>query len=416
MTTQLSRTLMIVALLAVAPQGLAQEAQRTAEEGQTGEQLPPLGEAAVRALNEAIELMNAENYGEAKELLTDLDPRRLSPFEIGRVQQLLAQIAFEEGDYATSRQHFQNAIASGGVSEVEIGNLKFQVAQLYYADGLFDEAIAAFEEWFTLVTNPNANAYYMLAVAYYENKDMDKALENSRKAVELSTEPQEHHLNLLIALLVEIDEYEEAKDLLNQILLLVPQNKNYWATLSSVHAQLEDYEEALAATEIPYVAGMLNQPGEIVRYADLLRYNNLGYRCGTVLEKGIADGILADDLDTQQKLADCWQQAGELERAAGVLARTAPQIETGKDYVRLGEVNIRLENYEEAARAFQSGLDKGGLDDVDRVELLIGYAYFIGDEPCSAIPWLERARSSAQYRDRANGYIALLRDGGECRG
>ena len=186
-------------------------------------------------------------------------------------------------------------------------------------------------------------------------------------------------------------------------------------TLSQVESHLENYPESLAAVEIPYVAGMLNQPTEIRRYADLLLFNQIPYRCGTVLEKGIADGIVESNLSTDQKLADCWLRSGELERAVEVLGRTAPRIETGKDYVRLGEVQLRLERYEDAARAFESGINKGGLDDVDRVELLMGATYFLSEDPCRAIPWLERARSSAAHRDTANGYLQSLTEDRECR-
>ena len=425
MNTRIFQTLMIVTLLAAAPQGFAQEAQRTAPEGE-GQQLPPLGEAAARALNEAIELMNAGNYAEAKTVAEDLDQERLSPYEIGRVEQILATIAFEQEDFATARDHFQKAINSGGLSELEIVNLKFQIAQLFFADELYQEAVIALEEWFGLIQNPNANAYYMLAVAYYQlaneanvaenvrRTNMDKALENVRMAVELTNEPQEAHLSLLIALLMEREDYEEAKDQLNRVLALAPQKKNYWLQLSSVYSQLEDYEEALATVEIPYMAGMLDQPTEIRRYADLLLYNRLGYRCATVLEKGIADGIVEANLSNNQKLADCLQQAGELERAAEVLGRTAPALDTGKDYVRLGEIELRRERFDEAARAFETGIDKGGLDDVDRVELLIGAAFFLSEDPCRAIPWLERARSSAQHRDSANGYLQFLRQDRGC--
>ena len=90
------------------------------------------------------------------------------------------------------------------------------------------------------------------------------------------------------------------RDQLNRILALAPQKKNYWLQLSSVYSQMEDYEEALATVEIPYVAGMLNQAVEIRRYADLLAFNGLGYRCGTVLEKGVADGIVENNLSTDQ--------------------------------------------------------------------------------------------------------------------
>ena len=415
MNTRIVRPLMIAVLLAVAPQGIAQEAQRSAAGGQGGEQLPPLGEAAARAIDEAIELMNANDYAQARTVAEDLDQRRLSPSEIGRVEQILATIAFEQEDFATARTHFQKAIDSGGLNQTEIVNVKFQIAQLLIADEIYDEAVTALEEWLGLVESPNPLAYYLLAVAYYQVRNLDKSLENARAAVELTDEPREEWLSLLIALLLEREDYDEARDQLNRVVALAPQKKNYWLQLSSVYSQMDNYEEALAAIETPYTAGLLNQPAEIRRYADLLLYNQLGYRCGTALEKGIADGIVESNLSTDRKLADCWLQSGELERAVVVLGRTAPQIETGRDFVRLGEVQLRLERYEEAARAFESGIDKGGLDDVDRVELLIGTTYFLSEDPCRAIPWLERARSNAAHRDTANGYLQSLADDRGCR-
>jgi len=415
MNTRIVRTLIIAALIATAPQGFAQEAQRTAQDGQGGEALPPLGEAAVRALNDAIELMNMDQLDEAKAILTDLDPRRLSPFEIGRVQQLLAQIAYEQDDFAKSREHFQNAIDSGGVSELEIVNLKFQIAQLLVADDLFAEAVVALEEWFTLVDNPNATAYYLAAGVYYQVGNSAKALEYARKAVELSPEPQESHLDLLIALLMDSDQFEEARGHLDRILTLAPQKKKYWIQLSSVHASTENFEEALATMEIPYLAGLLDQSNEIVRYTDLLAYNGLTYRCATVLEKASADGVVEANLQNNQKLANCWQQSQELDKAVESLARVAPLSETGREYVRLGEVHFRLQNWDEAVQAFEAGINKGGIDDVGRVQLLAGATYYSSDEPCRAMPWFERARSSTQQRDSANEYIRSLREDRGCQ-
>jgi len=431
MNTRIVQTLMIVTLIAAAPQGFAQEAQRTATEGEsTGAALPPLGEAAARALNEAIELMNAGNYAEARTVAADLDQRRLSPYEIGRVEQILATIAFEQEDFATARTHFQRAIDSMGLSAVEIADVKFRVAQLFFADELYQEAVTALEEWMTLISatqTPNSEAYYYLAVAYYQigneegvqdsvrRTSMDKALENIRRAVEVSPEPEERHLNLLIALLMEREEYEEARDQLNLVLTLAPHKKNYWLQLSSVHGLMDNQDLALATVEIPYLAGMLTTPQELRRYADLLHYNRIGYRCATVLEKGIADGIVEANLSTHQKLADCWQQAGELERAAGALAQSAPLAETGKDYVRLGEIQLRLEDYDAATRTLETALDKGGLDDVNRVYLLLGATRYSSDDHCSAIPWLERARSSQQYRSSADGYLQSLRSERGCQ-
>ena len=407
-------SLIIAALLAGTPVVYAQQDDGDEEPQNT---LPPLGEAVVNAFNEAIELMDAEDFAQARLIVEDLDQRRMSPFEIGRAEQILANIAYAEGNYPLMRDHLNKALASGGLSAVEIEKTKFQIAQLFLGEEMYKEAAAAFEEWFTLVTDPNPVAYYFLAVSYYYMMppDLDKALVNARIAVEATDAPQEGWLSLLIALLVDKEEFEEARDQLERIVALVPDKKNYWLQLSAMHSYLDDQESALATMEIPYLAGMLETGTEVRRYAELLLFNQIGYRCGRVFEKGIADGLIEEDLSTFQKLSDCWLQAGELEEAAGTLSRAATLSDTGKEYVRLGEVNIRRERYDEAAAAFQSALNKGGLEDVDRVELLMGVVLYSGTSPCTSREWFERARSSDEHRQNATGYLQLLNLKEECR-
>jgi tetratricopeptide (TPR) repeat protein len=400
----------VATLLAAAPLVHAQQAGGDEEE-QSGESLPPLGVAVTEAFNEAIELMDMNNFAQARLVVSELDQRRMSPYEIGRAEQILANIAYAEGDYALMRDHLNKALASGGLSEAEIPNLKFQIAQLFLGDEMYAEAVTAFEEWFPLVTDPNPVAYYLLAVAYYYKMppDFDKALTNVRTAVELTDEPEEGWLSLLIALLIDREDYEEARDQLQRIVSLAPHKKNYWLQLSSVHSFMDNYEEALATMEIPYLAGMLQDDGTNVRrYADLLLYNRIGHRCGRVLEQAMADGIIEPSLSTYQKLSDCWLQSGELDEAAESLGRAAALADTGKEFVRLGEVEIRRERYNEAATAFQSAMNKGQLEDVDRVELLMGVVLYNGDNPCSAREWFDRARSSDQHRQNAIGYLQLL--------
>jgi tetratricopeptide (TPR) repeat protein len=406
------RSLLMAALLAGA-MSLAQAQQSNSAappqgQGEGGAPLPNVAQATAEALNTAIGHMDAGEYALAKEVIGELDREKLSPYELGRVEQILATIAVEEGDYGTARTHFTNALNSGGLAANEILNLKFQIAQLYLGDEMYQEAADAFEEWFTLATDPNPVAYFFLAVCYYELGDNGKALTNARLAVESTNEPQEQWLSLLIALLIDSEDYEEARDQLVRVLELAPQKKNYWLQLSQVNTLLDDNERALAAVEIPYLAGMLDQGTDVRRYADLLLYNRIGYRCGTVLEKAVADGLIEANLSTYQKLADCWLQSGELEKAAAALGQSSPLADTGKDYVRLGEVEIRRERYDAAERAFQSALNKGGLDDVPRVQLLMGVVIYNGDNPCSSREWFERARSSTTHRQNAIGYLQLL--------
>ena len=57
---------------------------------------------------------------------------------------------------------------------------------------------------------PNSTAYYLLAVAYYQQGDKRRALAPAEKAVELSEKPQESWLQLLLALRLQNEQYAEA--------------------------------------------------------------------------------------------------------------------------------------------------------------------------------------------------------------
>ena len=70
----------------------------------------------------------------------------------------------------------QKAIDSGGLNTVEIDQARYQSAQLYMQEEKWKEGAAALEEWFKSAANPNSAAYYLLAVAYYQQDDYAKAL------------------------------------------------------------------------------------------------------------------------------------------------------------------------------------------------------------------------------------------------
>ena len=62
------------------------------------------------------------------------------------------------------------------------------------------EGAAALEEWLKTAANPNSAAFYLLAVAYYQQEDFDRALPPAKKAVELmdKTKPNENWLQHVV--------------------------------------------------------------------------------------------------------------------------------------------------------------------------------------------------------------------------
>ena len=369
---------------------------------------PVVDEKTGKIMNEAIELINTEQYDAARAKLSGLKLDTLSPYERSRVEQMQASIDHTQEKYDSARSHFQAAIAAGGLNEQELKDIQYVICQLYIIEERWKEGISCLEQWFRTVDKPNSAAYYMLAVSYYQIEDYERALAPARKAVELSEKPQESWLQLIVALYMQRNQYTEAIPVLERLITMVPDKKTYWLQLSSIYGEKEDYANALAVMEIPYNGGLLTDDSEYRRLADLLMVIGIPYRAAQVLVKGVELKKVKEDQKLLEKLANCWVAAREYEKAIGPLEKAAQMAGNGDLYVRLGEVYTQSESWDAAAKAFKNAFDKGGLKDPGNANLMLGISLYNQKKTKEALDWFKRASTSQKYRKTANGYIQLI--------
>lgn len=364
-----------------------------------------------KTLNEAIELMNADDYAGALQKISTLQLDRLSPYERGRVEQMLAAIAVQQEKYDEAREHLQKAIDSGGLNAVELDQLRYQNAVLFIQEDRWREGAAALEEWFKTAASPNSAAYYLLAAAYYQLEDLARALPPAKKAVELMdpAKPNESWLGMLSALHLQREEYREAIPVLERLIAAAPDKKVYWTQLSQVYVQMEDYANGLAIMQLAYNVGLVTEDSEIRRLADLLLFNDVPYRCGQVLEAGIEKKFVTLDEKLYEKLANCWIAAGELDKSVAPLQRAAELAPSGDMFVRLGELQGQRDDWPAAIAAIARGVDKGQLKDPGNAQLWLGIAHYSQKSYQAAIPFFERARQSDKHRAMADNYLQAIR-------
>jgi tetratricopeptide (TPR) repeat protein len=273
------------------------------------------------------------------------------------------------------------------------------------------EGAAALEEWFKTATNPNSAAYYLLAVAYYQQEDFNRALAPAKKAVELmdQAKPNESWLSMLSALYLQREEYKEAIPVLQQLIAAAPDKKTYWMQLSSVYGQMEDYANALGIMQLAHNVGLVTEDSEVRRLADLLLFNDVPYRGAQVLESAIEKKIVNLDDKLYEKLANCWIAAGEYDKSIAPLQRAAEMSSSGDTFIRLGEVQVQREDWPAAIAAIQRGVDKGQLRDPGNAQLMLGIAHYSQKNFDQARPFFERARQSDRHRQIAESYLQAIR-------
>ena len=173
-TRALSVVTIVITLIATTAAHAQSSGSRTNGQG-TNTPAPPVDVATAKALNAAIDALNMSDYDAARAALAPLKVDKLSPYEHSRLEQILSNIAAAQEKYDEARAHIEGAIKAGGLNEQEALDLRFQIGQLFMAEGKWKEGAASLEEWFKVAPNPNSAAWYLLAAAYYQNEDYEHA-------------------------------------------------------------------------------------------------------------------------------------------------------------------------------------------------------------------------------------------------
>jgi tetratricopeptide (TPR) repeat protein len=338
---------------------------------------------------DALDYLFDERFEEAKQELDKFFLKRLNPAEQAMVHQGYAYLAGAEGDREEARRRFQLAIDSGGLFE-QANEARYKIASLYIQDEEWSEASKALEEWFSQEPDPNAAAYYLLALTYYQQERYADALVPATRAIEITDEPKESWLQLVLGIHLLEKDYESAIPIVEGLIALYP-SLGHFMNLSTVYGALGNYEEAAIPLQLAYEQGLLTEDDHLRRLGQLLLFLNLPYRAAEVLDQGLDEEVIDADSEVLAMLSNSWIAAREYEAAVDPLERAASLSDDGELYVRLAQVHVQRENWDGATGALRKALEKGHLDQTGDAHLLMGIALYSDKKTSEARRWFASA-------------------------
>lgn len=368
-----------------------------------------VNESMHKKLTGAQEYMEAEEYAAARELLGSLEKRaeRLNPYERALVFLFLGYVEANQERYAEALDYFEKCLAEDALPAGQQLSTRFNVAQLYLATERYAEAVRSLDLWFEQAESPSSVAYYLLAVSRYQTRDIDGAIPPARQAVALAKSPKEAWLQLLTGLYFETKRYAEAVAPLEQLVTLY-RRKTYWTQLSALYSQLDHEEKSLAAMQLAYREGFLEKDRELRQLAQLYLHHGLPYRAALLLQECVANETITADAQAWELLATSWLLAREYERALEPLTRAAELAEGGDLYVRVGQVYLEREQWNEASAALTKAFAKGELRDSGSANLLLGIAFYHQKRLQRARKHLGAALANESSRESASHWLELL--------
>jgi tetratricopeptide (TPR) repeat protein len=368
--------LLLVLMLTLGAAGVAGAKRKKKDDVDEGKQFT-VSESMGKKLTTALEALQAEQYPEAEKVLKALEGRaeRLNPYERALIYQMLGYLESGRESYEKALVYFEKCIKEKALPHAAQSAARYNIAQLYLATEQYEKAVSSLEAWFRDTETPNAAAYYLLAIAYYQIGKIEQAIIPAKKSVDLAKKPREPWLQLLVGLYYEARQFEHALEPLEVLIQLNPK-KDYWKQLSSLYAHLGKEEQSLAVMQLAYTQKFLELDRELRALGQLYLYHALPYRAALVLEEGLEKEMVDPDDTAWEMLANSWLLAREYDRAVDPLRKAAELSPEGNLYARLGAVFIEREQWGEASTALDQAVNKGELNNPGTTNLLLGISFY----------------------------------------
>ncbi|WP_111873460.1 tetratricopeptide repeat protein [Aeromonas bivalvium] len=376
---------------------------------------PSLSDRAYRAVNKAQELIAAKKYGEANAKLQDaLSGAGEKVYDKGVILQTLGFVAAQQEQYGKATKYFADAIATGGLPQPVAQQVRYNLAQLYMAEGNFRGSINTMKEWFASLgkeDKPTPHAYITLANAHVQLKQYREAIPAVDSAIRLSAgkAPESWYL-LKMGAHYELKQYKPATEVLTTLVGMFPEKKKYWTQLSAMYMQAGNDPKALAALESAYRLGMLTEQAELLRLANYLAFAGIPHRGARVLEKAMKEGQVERSVANLKTLANYWHQAKELDPAIDTLMTAYRQAPNAELQLKMARMMIQSKRYQDLVAL--AGKPAGNASALQRADLkfLTGVAYFEQNRPKEALTAFTQAAQNGQVSGRATPWISFLKE------
>lgn len=299
-----------------------------------------------------------------------------STYEQAVVLQMLGYVQSSRESYPAAIKAFEGSLALQQLPETTEQHLRYNLGQLYLAQGQTDRAITILESWFDKEPSPSPQAYVLLAQALAQNKQYRRAIPHLQKANSLSDVPHAEWYEALLAMHYELQSYRDCIPLLKKMIHLLPQHTRYWQQLAGVYMALNDQDAALSALELAFRQGVLTSEQALLQLAQLYLSTGIPYKAARLIEQQIEIGKISNTAQHRELLAQAWTSARERTQAIRALEHAMRDNPKPELRLKLAQWYIEAENWSTVIEVLAPFTGEENNRTTSQGRLLLGIAHF----------------------------------------
>lgn len=370
-----------------------------------------MNEPFYRALEQATELINKQQYNEAIGRLQKMVQGNVTDYERAIGYYNLGYAYNLKDDLPNAVKAFQVAIDENALPQAQHEQLLYNTGQLYILTDQFDRGIKTLEQYFAdACSKISPEAYIFLASAYTEKKRYREAIAQVDRAIVANGgKAKETWLQLKVAGYFDLKDYNACAEALVDLIATVPAKPDYWKQLYGVFFELKKDEQALATLVLAHRQGFVQKPNEIKNLYSVYMLVDLPFKAGLLYEEALAKKQIPTDETNLDALANAWINARELPRAEKVLTQLAENTGKGDYYYKLGAMYGDDERWEDSIKLLQQALNRGGLKRPGEAHMRIAVAHYNLQQLGPARDALQKAAAYDETRRQASEWLTHLR-------
>lgn len=344
-----------------------------------------------KPLKKARDSMTAKKWQEALAAIKEAQAiADKTPTEEAIINEMLAYIQINLKDYSGAAATYEKMLAANQFKPEDVPKRLQSISQLYLSVKNYPKSIQ-YAERYLKENGADLEILRQVGETYYLANDFPKAEATAQTLLQTAQKKglkaKEEWLKLLLSAQYKQDKKSEIVQTLERLLVSYPSDQ-YWSNMFT-YANDSSFSDRqiIIYLRLMHARGLMDTT-EYIEMSELsLAVNNPG-DAKAFLEEGFAKGKLGvgAQKDRETKLLNlAKQQAAEDVASLPALEKEALTKPNGEALVRIGEAYLGHGQYQNAIKAFEQGLKKGGIRNQDDVHINTGFAHLKQGEKDKAI-------------------------------
>ena len=327
--------------------------------------------------------------------------RRYNGNELANIYKMLAYAYFVLDDMPNTIVYNEKILEH--CEDIRIGmqsTTMFTLAQLYYSEERYDEALAMIEDWLLIADDPGPNPYFFVATIYYQQQDYDRAIEYVELAIDMATERgllpiKKSWYGMLRFLYFEKENFPKVIEILEIMVREYPERSS-WIQLAGMYGS-EGYEKKqLYAMEAANVLGFFDRETDYLQYQGVLMNADVAIRAAWYLQEGFDNETVEPSYRSLNALGQSYQAALEDDEAIERFEEATEFAEDGRIFKRLAQLYLGKEEFGKCTERAEEAIERGGIDRVWDLKILEGMCEYNRERLTRALEIFQEARREAR--------------------